>query len=70
MVSRQILLCLLADAPVYAQFLQQGNKLAGSGAGALKKLAAELLACDDIRIARAVASEALDEVACDEKTIP
>ena len=37
---------------------------------ALKKLASELLAYDDKAIARAVASGALIEVACDEKTKP
>ena len=47
------------------------QRIARPGQGkSLKKLAAELLACDDIRIARAVASEALEEFACDEKTIP
>jgi hypothetical protein len=37
---------------------------------ALKKLAAELLAYDDKATARAIASGALAEVTCDEKTIP
>jgi hypothetical protein len=37
---------------------------------ALKKLAAELLACDQRAIARVVASGILIEVNCDEKTIP
>jgi len=36
---------------------------------ALRKLAAELLAYDDKTIARVIASGALVEVACDEKTI-
>jgi len=36
---------------------------------ALKKLASELLACDDKAIARAVASGTLVEVICDEKAI-
>jgi hypothetical protein len=37
---------------------------------ALKKLAAQLLAYDDNTIARVLASKALVEVICDEKTIP
>jgi hypothetical protein len=37
---------------------------------ALKKLAAQLLAYDDRTIARVLASEALVELICDEKTIP
>lgn len=37
---------------------------------ALKKLAAELLAYDDKTIARVVATGALAEITCDEKTIP
>jgi hypothetical protein len=36
----------------------------------LKKLAAELLAYDDKTIARVLASKALAEVICGEKTIP
>lgn len=37
---------------------------------ALKKLASELLACDDESLARALASGTLTEVTCDEKAIP
>jgi hypothetical protein len=36
---------------------------------ALKKLAAELLACDNKTLARAVAAGVLLEVKCDEKTV-
>jgi hypothetical protein len=36
----------------------------------LKKLAAQLLAYDDKTIARVLASKALVEMICDEKTIP
>jgi hypothetical protein len=36
---------------------------------ALKKLAAELLACDDKAIARLVASETLTELTCNEKAL-
>lgn len=37
---------------------------------ALKKLAAELLVYDDSTLARAIASGALMEVSCNEKTVP